>query len=235
VSRYSEWAREFNEFLQKDPTGNAVPAFMTVRFPHDHTQGPTSGDFTPAAEVADNDYGVGQFVQAISQSPIWKSTAIFVIEDDSQDGPDHVDAHRTTAFVFSPWIKQGSVDHTFYTTGSVLKTMEGLLGLKPLTSYDAIASPIMDWDVKPNNSAPYAAILPAQNIICSTTPTLDSLSPSDPRRAMLMEAGTMDFDHPDSAPPRRLNDLIWKSVKGPGSQPPAPKHTISTPSSEDDD
>ncbi len=94
-SRAAEWIREFNEYLMKDPSGNSVPAFETIRLPHDHTQGPTSGDFAPIAEVADNDYGVAQIVQAISNSPIWTSSAIFIIEDDAQDGPDHVDAHRS--------------------------------------------------------------------------------------------------------------------------------------------
>ena len=94
-SRAAEWIREFNEYLMKDPSGNSVPAFETIRLPHDHTQGPTSGDFAPIAEVADNDYGVAQIVQAISNSPIWTGSAIFIIEDDAQDGPDHVDAHRS--------------------------------------------------------------------------------------------------------------------------------------------
>jgi len=207
---------------------------MTVRFPHDHTQGPTSGYFTPAAEVADNDYAVGQLVQAISNSPIWNSTAIFIIEDDAQDGPDHVDVHRSTTYVISPWIKKSSIDHQFYNTTSVLKTMEMLLNLPPLTSYDAVANPIMDWDSGPNNNAPYTATLPAQNIICAQTPKLESLSASDARRGMIIEAGTMDTDHPDSAPPSKMNQLIWKSVKGVNSQMPAPVHTV-TLTDEDDD
>jgi len=229
-SRYSEWVREFNEMLQN----KSVPAFMTVRLPHDHTQGPSSGKFTPAAEVADNDYAVGQLVQAISQSPIWNSTAIFIIEDDAQDGPDHVDAHRSPAYVISPWIKQQSIDHGFHNTTSVLKTMEMLLGLPPLTSYDAVANPILDWDNKPSNSAPYTATLPAQSVICDKTPALESLSASDPRRAMILETGTMDLDHPDSAPARRLNELIWKSVKGVNSEMPAPVHTLPSADSDSD-
>jgi hypothetical protein len=173
-------------------------------------------------------------VQAISQSPIWNSTAIFVIEDDSQDGPDHVDCHRSTAYVISPWIKQSSIDHEFHNTTSILKTMEMLLGLQPLTSYDAVANPIMDWDTKPGNNAPFTATLPAQSIICSQTPHVGSLSASDPRRGMIMEAGTMDMEHPDSAPARRLNELIWKSVKGVNSQMPAPRNTLGLQDSDGD-
>jgi YVTN family beta-propeller protein len=233
-SRVSEFLREFNEMLAKDPTGNSVPNFMTVRLPHDHTQGPTSGDFTPAAEVADNDYAVGELVQAISNSPIWTSTAIFILEDDSQDGPDHVDAHRSTAYVVSPWISQSSIDHQFHNTTGMLKTMEMLLGLKPLTSYDSTANPIMDWNSQAANNAPYSAILPASSIICSQTPAAESLASSDPMRRVIQEAGKLDVEHPDSAPEGKFNELIWKSVKGANSEPPASRFTMSTPDRDDD-
>ena len=171
-SRFSEWNREFQLMLQQGHADNAgnpsspvdehVPQFMTVRLMHDHTQGVSSGNHTPAAEVADNDYGVAQLVQAVSQSPIWKSTAIFIVEDDAQDGPDHVDCHRSTAYVISPFIKQGSVDHTFYNTDSMLHTMELLMGLPPLSQYDAVATPILDFDTAPNNSAPFTPLMPSR-------------------------------------------------------------------------
>ncbi|HEX5324848.1 MAG TPA: hypothetical protein VFW40_13760, partial [Capsulimonadaceae bacterium] len=108
-SRFAEWDREFKEMLAKAPDGRAVPKFMTIRLPHDHNQGGQSGKHTPRSEVADNDYGVGQIVDAVSHSPIWRSTAIFVIEDDAQDGQDHVDCHRSTCYVISPRIKKNSV------------------------------------------------------------------------------------------------------------------------------
>jgi len=235
TSRAAEWIREFNLMLAQDPSGNSVPAFETIRLPHDHTQGPTSGDFAPIAEVADNDYGVGQIVQAISNSVIWNSTAIFVIEDDAQDGPDHVDCHRTTTYVISPWINQGAIDHTFYNNTSVLKTMEMLLGVPPLTSYDATATPIMDWNSQPSNNAPYTAVLPAQNIICAQSPDMNTLPLNDPMRKMMVRASQMDFEHPDSAPPGELNEMIWKSVKGMNSQMPAPVHAGGTTSDNDDD
>jgi YVTN family beta-propeller protein len=238
TSRAAEWIREFNLMLAQDPSGNSVPAFETIRMPHDHTQGPTSGDFAPIAEVADNDYGVGQIVQAISNSVIWNSTAIFIIEDDAQDGPDHVDCHRSTTYVISPWINQGAIDHTFYNNTSVLKTMEMLLGVPPMTSYDATAAPIMDWNSQPSNNAPYNAVLPAQDIICAQSPALSTLSASDPMRRMEIRASQMDFDHPDSAPPGELNEMIWKSVKGMNSEMPKPVHaggTKATPDNDGDD
>jgi len=234
-SRAAEWIREFNEYLMKDPSGNSVPAFETIRLPHDHTQGPTSGDFAPVAEVADNDYGVAQIVQAISNSPIWTSSAIFIIEDDAQDGPDHVDCHRSTTYVISPWITQGAIDHQFYNQTSVLKTMEMILGLPPLTSYDATAIPINDWNSQPSNNAPYTAVLPAQDIICAQSPDLNTLSASDPMRRMMIRAGQMDFEHPDSAPDRELNEMIWKSVKGVNSQMPEPRHSGTAPDNDGDD
>src|SRR5258706_12158304 len=109
--------------------------------------------------VADKDYAVEQLVKTVRKSAIWKKTAIFILEDDAQDGPDHVDAHRSICLVISPWIKKASIDHNFHNTSSCIRTMELLLGLPPMCQYDAIASPIMDWDTQPNNDEPYAAIL----------------------------------------------------------------------------
>ena len=177
-SRFSEWGREFHMMLAKDPTGGAVPSFMTIRLPHDHTQGLRDGKFAPEAEVADNDYAVGQLVETVSKSPIWESTAIFIIEDDAQDGPDHVDCHRSSCYIVSPWIREHSIDHRFYNTDGVLKTMELLMGLGPLSQYDAIANPILDFDTQPRNGEPYTAILPAREIICKMNPEKKSTTDS---------------------------------------------------------
>jgi len=231
-SRFSEWNREFQEMLNKDPSGNSVPAFMTVRFNHDHTQGLSSGNFTPSAEVADNDYAVGQFVDAISKSPIWQHTAIFVVEDDSQDGPDHVDAHRSTAYVISPYIKQNSVDHTFYNTDSILKTMELLLGVRPLTQYDAIANSIAAFDTQPSNGATFNAIKATQDVMCQKG-AMSLLAKGNPMRKWAIESAKMNFDLPDSAPSAKLNEVIWKSVKGPDSKMPKPRHTVITATDKD--
>ena len=225
-SRFSEWNREFQKMLANDPSGNTVPALMTVRFHHDHTQGLTPGKHSPRSEVADNDYSVGQLVDTISKSAIWNNTAIFVIEDDAQDGPDHVDAHRSTCYVISPYIKQSSIDHTFYNTDSVLKTIELLLGLSPMSQYDAIAGPILDWDTAPGNSASYTAALPSVSIISEINPSLNALNRSDPRRRLAALSSRMDFEHPDSAPARLLNEILWKSVKGAQAKMPAPKRSL---------
>jgi YVTN family beta-propeller protein len=220
-SRFSEWNREFQQMLAKDASGSTVPAFETVRLMHDHTQGLSAGKHTPRAEVADNDYGVGQFVQAVSQSPIWNSSAIFVIEDDAQDGPDHVDGHRSTCYVISPYIRRASVDHTFYNTDSVLKTMELLLDIPPMSQYDAVATPILDFGTDmAGNGESYAATLPAASILCEVAPTQKTaLLPLE------LLSAKMDFVHPDSAPAALLNRIIWKSVKGIHSSMPVPRHS----------
>ncbi len=225
-SRFDEFNREFQKMLAADPTGKGVPALMTVRLMNDHTLGFRAGVQSPRAHVADNDYGVGQLVEAISKSAIWKHTAIFVIEDDAQDGPDHVDCHRSTCYVASPWIKAHSVDHTFYNTDSVLRTMEDLLGLAPLSQYDGIAPPIMDFDTSPRNSGLYQAVLPAKAIITEINPSGAALQASPEKARMARLSAQMDLTHPDSAPAGPLNDIIWKSVKGVHSVMPAPRRTL---------
>ena len=135
-SRYAEWKREFDEYVKN----GKLPQFEMIRLPRDHTSGTRAGSLSPEAMVADNDYGVGQVVEAISHSPYWKQSAIFILEDDAQGGFDHVDAHRSVGFVISPWVKRGTLDSRFYNTDSMLRTMGLLLGLPPLCQYDAVAA-----------------------------------------------------------------------------------------------
>jgi hypothetical protein len=223
ASRFAEWNREFQAMLAKEPDGSAVPTLMMIRMPTDHTHGASSGKHTPRSYAADNDYAVGQLVQAVSQSPIWSSTAIFVIEDDAQNGVDHVDCHRTTGFIISPWIKANSVDHHFYNTDSFLKTMELLLGIKPLSQFDAVADPVMDWDTSAANAQPYRAIMPAMELIGELNPTAKDLRAGDPRLEMARESDAMDFTHADAAPAQPLNQIIWHTVNGPNSKMPPPR------------
>src|SRR5207237_3063062 len=135
------------------------------RLGDDHTVGMNRKHHTPRSMVADNDYAVGQLVDAVSHSPIWQHCAIFILEDDAQNGPDHVDAHRSTCYVISPWITAHSVDHTFQNTVSCIRTMELLLGLPPMCQYDATASPMLDWDTKPANAASFTAVPPDRKIL----------------------------------------------------------------------
>ena len=201
VSRFAAWKREFDGYVQRGD----LPAFELLRLPRDHTAGTTPGLDSPRAMAADNDYAVGEIVQAVSHSPFWKSSAIFVVEDDAQDGPDHVDCHRSTAYVISPYIKHHAVDHHFYNTDSVIRTMELLLHLPPMTRLDAVADPIRAFSDAPDLT-PYNA-LPPEKAILDERNTRASYGASRSRR--------MDFSQADAAPDDALNDILWHSIKGP--------------------
>src|SRR5260370_42230195 len=141
----AEFLREFDEYERNFDSplpARRLPNFMVMSLPEDHRAGTTPGRFTPTAMVATNDYAVGMIVDRISHSRYWPETAIFIIEDDAQDGPDHVDARRTTGYVVSPYIKRQTIDSTLYTTSSFLRTMELLLGLPPMSQYYAPANPL---------------------------------------------------------------------------------------------
>jgi len=233
-SRFSEWNRELREMLKQDPTGNSVPAFMTVRFGRDHTMGLNPGFGSPRAMMADNDFAVGQLVEAVSNSPIWASTVIFVIEDDAQFSNDHVDSHRSFCLVISPWIKEATVDSRFYDTNSVLKSMELLLGLSPLSQYDHFANPIIGgWDTAPNNSAKYTAILPPRDIIGEVNPSLTSYALGDPRRRLAEASTRMNWNVADAVPYAILNEMLWKNAKGANAKPPELRfHKLALPRDE---
>lgn len=238
VSRFTEWNREFREMLKKDPTGDAVPNLMLVCMGSDHTHGGNPGKKAPKAMVADNDYAMGQVVEAVSHSPIWKNTAIFMIEDDAQNGPDHVDAHRSTCYVISPYVKKGSVDHTFHNTSGCLRSIELLLNLPPMCQYDAIASPVGVWDDAPSNDAPYEAILPPAKVMVMTNPKVGEVKPISPELKAIEESEKMDFTHADRAPADKLNEVLWLMIKGGDvKMPPTPGGIagVTVPKTDDDD
>ena len=210
-SRLANWLDDFNHAVRSLESGGAdeLPNFSIVRLPNDHTSGFKAGMPTPQFAVADNDYSVGRLVEAISNSPYWKDTAIFVVEDDAQDGPDHVDAHRSPALVISAYNRPGALVHDYHTTVSLIRTMELLLGMQPMNQLDANASPIDVFQDKPD-LRPYKAELPDL--------ALDNLivAPSRDRRAADLESRSMemDFSHADMVDPRALNQVIWDSVTG---------------------
>lgn len=223
-SRFSEWNREFQEMLKQDHTGGTVPNFMMVRFGRDHTAGTNPGNSAPEAMLADNDYAVGELVDAVSKSPIWKSTVIFIVEDDAQFSPDHIDAHRSFCQVISPWIKKGTVDSHFYDTNSVLKSMELLLGLSPMSQYDAYSNPIMGgWDSGPNNGSSYDAILPALKYVGAVNPPPSAYDKKDPRRRLAELSSSMNWKVCDAAPCQTLNEILWKHARGPDAEMPEPR------------
>jgi len=183
-----------------------------VRLPNDHTSGTRIGKPTPRAQVADNDAGLGMLVEAVSNSKFWKETAIFVIEDDAQNGPDHVDAHRVTALVISPYCKKGSVDSTMYSTSSMLRTMELILGLKPMSQFDAAARPMYrSFTAKPDLT-PYKA----------EKARIDLTETNKPGAFGAATSAKMNLEKEDQADDLIFNEIIWKSVKGANSPMPAP-------------
>ncbi len=193
-----------------ETTGN-WPQFIVMSLGEDHTQGLKAGKYTPSAHVAANDQALGQIVEGITKSRFWKDTAIFVIEDDAQNGPDHVDAHRTVGLLISPYVKRGVKDSTQYSTASMVRTMELILGLPPMTQYDQDATPLLACFTRSADFAPYA----------NSKPQVD-LEARNPAAGAGAEASArLDLSAPDRADPDALNAVLWQALK-PGVPLPAP-------------
>ena len=219
--RVEEFIRELHEFEQN----GEFPNFIILRLPNDHTAGTNPGMSTPRAMVAENDIALGRLVEAVSHSRFWKDTAIFIIEDDAQNGPDHVDAHRTIAFAVSPYIKRGIVDNTLYDTASMLRTIELILGLQPMSQYDAAAFPMVACFTDKPDLTPYKSLYPKV--------PLDEVNT---RMAYgSAESIAMDFSREDATPEIRLNEIIWKSIRGEASEMPRPIHNRVSHDDDDDD
>jgi len=206
--RVDAFVEELRDFEKQ---GN-LPQFIVMRLPNNHTYGTRLGKPTPTAMVAENDLAFGRFVEAVSQSKFWPDTAIFVVEDDAQNGSDHVDAHRTIAFVISPYTKRKHVDSTMYSTSSMLRTMELILGLKPMSQFDAAATPMYHSFTAEPTLTPFKH-RPA-NV------DLNAVNVSGVFGAK--ESERMDFTREDAADDLLLNEVIWRSVRGPASKMPPP-------------
>lgn len=206
--RFKKWQQDFDSLLAK----NALPRFSTIRLPNDHTSGARVGMPTPRAMVAENDLALGQIVAQISQSSIWKESAIFVLEDDAQNGPDHVDAHRSIALVISPYAKRNVTVSEMYSTASMLRTMELILGLPPMSQYDAAATPM--WKCF-NSQADLTAFnaLPASYNINEM---------NKDKTAISEKSASFNLEVMDAAPDLEFSEVIWKAVKGLDAEMPAP-------------
>ena len=204
----------FRQHFERQVARNAVPKFNYLTLPNDHTNGTTPGQRTPQAMIAENDLALGEVVELISKSPIWGKSLIMVIEDDSQDGADHVDAHRIPAFVIGPHTRKGAVVHTRYDFLSFIRTLEIVIGMKPLNLFDATAVPMYDaFDGDPSdNSEPYEAITPEQSII----------ERNGPRAPNARESASLPLEYTDRTPQRILDRILWQSVHGADSEPPPP-------------
>ena len=206
-------AERFLEELAEFEKAGAMPNFSVLRLPNDHTAGTRPGGLTVSAMVADNDLALGKVVEGLSKSKFWPKLAIFVVEDDAQNGSDHVDAHRTVALAISPYIKKGSVDSDMYSTSSMLRTMELILGLEPMSQFDAAARPMANSFTTIPDLAPYTA-RPAR-IDLNARNTRDT-----PGAEVSM---TLDLDEAeDQADDLVFNEIIWKAVRGADAIMPPP-------------
>ncbi len=224
VKRVEIWKHDFDSLLAI----NAVPRFNSVRIGNDHTSGQHKGSISPTAAVGDNDLAIGQFIEYLSKSPIWKESVVFILEDDAQNGPDHVDAHRSPVFVAGPYVKRNAVIHGMYSTSGVLRTIELILGLPPMSQYDAAAMPLFDCFTNKPDFSPYVA-KPAEVDLEQRNVAVNESS----RRSELF-----NFAKEDAAPDIELNEVIWKFVKGENAVMPAPKRSafvILEPKKEEDD
>jgi hypothetical protein len=213
TDRVEAFLKEFREFEQN---GN-LPRFIIMSLPEDHTFGTRVGENTPQACVANSDLALGRLIEALSDSKYWNEMAIFVIEDDAQNGPDHVDAHRTAGHVISPYTKRKFVDSTQYSTVSMIRTMELILGLPPLSQYDAAARPMFNsFTDKPDLTA-YKHVLAEIDLEAANTKLAYGAERS----------GQMDFSEVDRINDFELNEILWRAVKGKDAPiPPAVRRAI---------
>jgi YVTN family beta-propeller protein len=220
--RIRQWIADFDSLLAIDQ----VPQFCTVRIGGDHTEGMRLGAMTPYAHVADNDLAVGMFLEHLSHSPIWQESVVFIIEDDAQNGPDHVDAHRSTAYICGGYVKSGFVDHTPYTTTSFVRTMELILGLPPMTQYDASARSC--WRCFDMN----ARHAPFTQRKCNVD--LNEVNTKKSRWQAMCDG--YDFDKEDNVPDVEFNKALWYGLKGENVKyPPIRRSAFLAYSLEDDD
>jgi hypothetical protein len=222
--RADEFLNEFEGFARarKEGKGTELPNFVLLYLPNDHTAGTAARKPLPAAAVADNDLALGRVVEAVSHSPYWEDTAIFVIEDDAQDGADHVDAHRSTALVISKYspgsVEQPFVDSRFYTTVNMVHTMEALLGLPPMNQNDAYAPVMARLFSGPGNQPPFTVDWRNRDngLIYQMNP---AAAPGS------KESAAMDWTRPDAVNTALLNQILWRERKGEIPMP-APRHTV---------
>lgn len=223
IYREKIWEHDFDS-LQSI---NAVAQLNIVYFPNDHTSGLRKGALTPFAQVADNDEAVGRFIDHLSKSPLWENSVVFILEDDAQNGPDHVDAHRSPAYIAGGYVKRGYVDHSMYSTSGMLRTMELILGLPPMSQYDAAATPMYKCFSAKRDTTSYMHIEPKTDLDAKNT-AMNKLS---------KESGAFDLSEADKVPDFKLNEVLWKAIKGENTVVPAPQRAafVKTQPKKDDD
>jgi YVTN family beta-propeller protein len=221
TTRVNQWKRDFDSLV----ANNALPQMNTLRLINDHTEGMSKGRPTPFAHVADNDLSVGMFIEFLSKSKIWNESVVFILEDDAQNGPDHVDAHRSPAYVVGPYVKRHFVDHTPYSTTGILRTMELILGIAPMSQYDAAATPLWRCFTANPDFTPYTAVA-AQVDITEKNMVWNELS---------QRSAQFDLSKEDLVPDLEFSEVIWKGVKGLHSVMPAPRRAAFVKAGDKDD
>jgi YVTN family beta-propeller protein len=208
TTRFSEWKADFDSLM----AAGALPRLNIIRIGNDHTAGLRRGSPTPFAYAADNDLAVGEFVEYLSRSPIWKESLVVILEDDAQNGPDHVDAHRSPCYIAGGMVRRHFVDHTLYTTTSVLRTIELALGIPPMTQYDAAATPMWRCLNAVPDLTPFRA-LPANINLQDKNTAVNEWS---------RKSAGLDFAREDRVPDRLFNEILWKGIKGDHVPMPVP-------------
>jgi DNA-binding beta-propeller fold protein YncE len=208
TTRYSQWRQDFDSLF----AAGAVPRLNIIRIGNDHTAGLRRGQPTPFAYVADNDLAVGEFVEHLSNSPIWKESVVLMLEDDAQNGPDHVDAHRSPVYIAGGLVKHHFVDHTMYSTTSVLRTIELILGIPPMTQYDAASTPMWRCFMSTPDLTAYR-LLPAK---------IDLREKNTASNEWAKKSAAIDLTREDRVPDQLFNEIIWKAIKGAEAPLPAP-------------
>ena len=203
-------AQIFLDDLAQFESANQMPALMFMRLPNDHTSATAPGKIAPLSSFADNDYALGMIVEGLSRSKFWGSTAIFVLEDDAQNGPDHVDSHRSPAFIISPYTRRGMIDSTMYNTTSMLRTIELILHLRPMTHFDASARPMFASFSEQPSLAPYQAEKPRIS--------LEDRNPANSSTAA--RSARLDFSKEDLNDDNVMNDILWLAIRGTDPPPP---------------
>jgi hypothetical protein len=206
VQRVQVFLKDLQEF---EKTGQ-MPRLMLLRIGNDHTSGTAAGKIAPASAVADNDAALGMIVDGLSKSKFWPRTAIFVLEDDAQNGPDHVDSHRAPAFVISPYTRRAIVDSTMYNTTSMLRTIELIVGLRPMTHFDAAARPMAAAFASKPDLRPYDAEKPRIR--------LDQVNPA--QSATAARSAQLDLSEADRIDDEEMNEILWRAMRK--DEPPAP-------------
>ena len=242
VREYPGWTEEVPDVIKAGDIlahladwekSGAMPNLVMIVLPNDHTQGTSPGWCAPKACVADNDFALGKIVEGLSHSSFWKDMAILVVEDDAQNGVDHIDGHRTVALAISPYTRRGTVDTTVYTQPSMVKTIELMLGLPSMSIFDLVATDMRASFIEPNerpNFTPYAALEPTQSLL-DLNPRVRSIEGrySSQRKAAALASAHMSFDGPDEAPAERLNRILWHDARGWGVPYPGAKRALFFP------